>query len=66
VLRARPLEEKIAVTQRFEREVLPLFGTGALRPVVDRRYPLHEVGAAHAYLATNASVGKVLLDVSPA
>jgi NADPH:quinone reductase len=66
VLRARPLEEKIAVTQRFEREVLPLFGTGALRPVLDRRYPLHEVGAAHAYLATNASVGKVLLDVSPA
>jgi len=65
VLRARPLEEKIAVTQRFEREVLPLFGTGALRPVIDRRYPLDEVAAAQAYLATNASVGKVLLEVAP-
>jgi len=65
VLRSRPIEEKIAVTQRFEREVLPLFATGALRPVIDRRYPLDEVGAAQEYLATNASVGKVRLDVAP-
>jgi NADPH:quinone reductase len=65
VLRSRPLEEKIVVTQRFEREVLPLFANGALRPVIDRRYPLAEVAAAQTYLATNASVGKVLLDVSP-
>ena len=47
VLRARPLEEKIAVTQRFAREVLPLFDAGAVRPVIDRRFPLDEIAEAH-------------------
>lgn len=63
VLRSRPLEEKIAITQRFAAEVLPLFDAGILRPVIDRRYPLDEVAAAHAHMEANANVGKVLLDV---
>ena len=63
VLRGRPLEEKIALTQRFEREVLPLFDQGALRPVVDSRYPLAEAAEAHRRLEANATIGKVLLDV---
>ena len=65
MLRARPIEEKIAVTQRFAQEVLPLFDAGDLRPVVDRRYPLDEAGEAHRYMESNANVGKILLDVSP-
>jgi NADPH:quinone reductase-like Zn-dependent oxidoreductase len=63
VLRGRPLEEKIALTQRFAREVLPLFDDGVLRPVVDARFPLAEVAEAHRRLEANATVGKVLLDV---
>jgi NADPH2:quinone reductase len=63
VLRGRPLEEKIALTQRFEREVLPLFEAGLLRPVVDDRLPLAEAAEAHRRLEANATVGKVLLDV---
>lgn len=64
VLRARPLEEKIATTQRFIREVLPLFARGILRPTVDRVFPLDEVRAAHAYLESNQSFGKVVLSIS--
>jgi putative PIG3 family NAD(P)H quinone oxidoreductase len=63
VLRARPIEEKIAVTRRFAAEVLPLFDAGALHPVVDRRFPLDRIGDAHEYLASNVSVGKVLIDI---
>lgn len=63
VLRARPIEEKIAVTQRFAAEVLPLFERGVLRPVIDRRYPLAEVADAHRYMESNANVGKILVDV---
>ena len=63
VLRARPVEEKIALTQRFEREVLPLFVTGVLRPVIDARFPLAQAPEAHRRLEANATVGKVLLDV---
>jgi putative PIG3 family NAD(P)H quinone oxidoreductase len=66
VLRARPLEEKVAVSRRFAREVLPLFDAGLLHPVVDRRFALADIAAAHAYLESNANVGKVLVDVAPA
>lgn len=64
VLRARPLEEKIATTAEFARQVLPLFDQGRCHPVVDRRFPLAEVADAHRHMEANANIGKILLDVS--
>lgn len=63
VLRSRPLEEKIAVSRRFEHEVVPRFDSGELRPVIDSRYPLDEIGAAHQRMEDNANVGKILIDI---
>lgn len=63
VLRARPIEEKITVTQRFGREVLPLFEQGVVQPVVDSRYPLDAIGEAHRAMEANTNVGKILVDV---
>jgi putative PIG3 family NAD(P)H quinone oxidoreductase len=65
VLRPRPLEEKIAITRRFGREMLPLFATGALAPVVDSRFPFDEIAAAHARMESNANIGKIVVDVKP-
>ena len=64
VLRSRPLEEKIALSRRFEAEILPLFESGRLRPVIDRRYGMEEVAEAHTYMQSNANFGKILLDVA--
>ena len=64
VLRARPLEEKIALAQRFRAEMLPLFESGAMRPVIDSRYPLDEIAVAHARMESNANVGKIMIDVA--
>ncbi len=64
VLRARPLEEKIAVTQAFIRHVNPLLETGAVRPIVDRVFPLEEVAAAQSYMESNQSFGKVVLQMA--
>ncbi|HVN51276.1 MAG TPA: NAD(P)H-quinone oxidoreductase [Acidimicrobiales bacterium] len=66
VLRARPLEEKIAVTRRFAAEMLPLFDEGRLHPVIDRRYPLDRIADAHRAMEANENVGKILVDVVPA
>lgn len=66
VLRSRPLAEKLRAAEVLERHVLPLVAAGRVRPVVDRVLPLAEAGAAHAYVASNASFGKVLLEVGPA
>ena len=63
VLRARPLEEKIAVSQRFAAEMLPLFDSGAMKPVIDKRFTLEQIAEAHAYLESNANVGKVVISV---
>lgn len=63
VLRARALEEKLAISQRFAAEVAPLFTTGVLRPVVDRRFSLDEVAEAHRFMEADANVGKILLDI---
>lgn len=60
-LRARPIEEKIALTQRFVAEMLPLFDTGVLRPIIDSRYPLAEAPAAHERMESNQTIGKILL-----
>jgi putative PIG3 family NAD(P)H quinone oxidoreductase len=62
-LRARPLEEKLAICQRFAAEVLPLFDAGLLRPVVDSRFALDDVADAHRRMEADANVGKILLDV---
>jgi putative PIG3 family NAD(P)H quinone oxidoreductase len=64
VLRARPLEEKVALARRFEAEMIPAFEQGRMRPVIDTRFPLAEVAAAHARMEADANVGKILLDVS--
>jgi putative PIG3 family NAD(P)H quinone oxidoreductase len=65
-LRARPLEQKVAVSRRFAAEVLPLFESGVLRPVIDSRYPLDRIAEAHQHMTSNANVGKILLEVRPA
>jgi NADPH:quinone reductase len=64
VLRARPLEEKIALTQQVAAELLPRFDDGSLRPVIDSRYPLDRIAEAHRYMESNANVGKILIDVA--
>ena len=64
VLRARPLEEKIAISQRFALEILPLFETGAIRPVIDRRYGFADIAQGHTYMESNANIGKIVIDIS--
>ena len=64
VLRARSIEEKAEATRRFAAHVLPLISRGLVRPIVDRVYPAGEVRAAHEYLESNCSCGKVVLDFS--
>lgn len=63
VLRPRPVDEKIAVTQRFIAEMLPLFLVGKMRPVIDRRFNLNQISQAHQLMESNANTGKIVIDV---
>ena len=65
-LRARPLEEKAALTRRFAAEVLPLFESGQLKPIIDSRYSFAQIADAHIAMGANANTGKILIDISNA
>ena len=61
VLRARPLEEKIALAREFEHRVCPLFAARRVRPVVDRTFAPEKAAEAHTVMADNENFGKILL-----
>jgi putative PIG3 family NAD(P)H quinone oxidoreductase len=60
-LRARPPEEKATVVASVREHVWPLVGSGAVRPVVDRRLPMADAAEAHRVIEAGEAVGKVLL-----
>lgn len=67
VLRARSKAEKADLTRMFATRFLPGFSApesdpAHLRPVIDRVFPLADAAAAHRYVESNQSFGKVLLD----
>src|SRR6185503_7818134 len=64
VMRARSLEEKIATTNAFGEEVVPLLAQGSIQPVIDSVFPLEKVQDAHRCLESNETFGKVVLTVS--
>jgi NADPH2:quinone reductase len=63
MLRSRPLEEKILAARALERHLVPLFESGALRPVVDRVLPLANAADAHRAMQGNETFGKIVLAV---
>jgi NADPH:quinone reductase-like Zn-dependent oxidoreductase len=61
VMRARPLEEKIAVARAFEQAAGPLFASGKLKPVVDTTCDAADARAAFERMRSNATAGKIVL-----
>jgi len=61
MLRARPLEEKLAAMRVFEAQVVPLFARGLVKPIIDQVFPLAEAARAHERMASNAGFGKIVL-----
>lgn len=61
VLRPRPIEEKIAATQAFAKDVLPLVAAGKVKPVVDATMPASSAREAHERMEKNDTFGKLVL-----
>ncbi|MFL5508997.1 MAG: NAD(P)H-quinone oxidoreductase [Gemmatimonadaceae bacterium] len=61
VLRARPIEEKIALARAFADRGLPLFDSGRLKPVVDRVFGFDQIREAHETMESNRTFGKIVL-----
>jgi NADPH:quinone reductase-like Zn-dependent oxidoreductase len=63
VLRARPLDEKLEIVRRFREQFWPQVESGAIRPVIDRSFPVQEAQAAHDYMRGYENIGKIVLAV---
>lgn len=64
VLRARSLAEKVEIKECFMQRFWPALEDGTIRPVIDSVYPIQEANAAHAHMAANRNIGKIVLTVS--
>jgi len=63
ILRARPVEEIAEVMRAFSQHVVPLFGTGKLRPCIDKTFSISNIQEAHRYQESNQSFGKIVLTI---
>lgn len=61
--RTRTPQQTVACVQACARDLLGPLQRGEIRPIVDRCFPLSEVSAAHAYMLSDAQVGKIILTV---
>ena len=62
-LRPRTTEFKALLAQEISATVWPMVCDGALRPEMDKIFPLAEATAAHTYMESGAHVGKIMLAV---
>ena len=58
------LTGKGAYFAEASREILQYYDEGVLRPVIGRVFPFDEIVAAHAFLQTRQSTGKVVVSVA--
>lgn len=63
-LRSRSTTDKARLTAEFAQFALPRFASGQIHPVLDRVFDWSEAAAAHAYMETNANIGKIILRVN--
>jgi NADPH:quinone reductase-like Zn-dependent oxidoreductase len=59
--RTRTPEESLACSERFATHLLGAVAKGALKPVLDRTFPLERLKDAHAYMLSDAQTGKIVL-----
>lgn len=60
-LRSRPVAFKTLVAEELKRLVWPHVVAGALKPVIDKSFPLAEAASAHARMEAGDHVGKIVL-----
>lgn len=62
-MRAQPLEERIRIAQIFSDRLAPLFESGQLKPVLSLKHPFDDAPGAHAAMAANRHLGKIVLEL---
>jgi NADPH2:quinone reductase len=59
--RTRSREESLVCGERFAADLLDAFSSGGLKPVLDRTFPFERIADAHAYMLSDAQIGKIVV-----
>lgn len=62
-LRAQSFAQKGVMVREIVQQVYPHLESGAIKPVIDRIYPLEEVEQAQDYMQSGQHMGKILLQM---
>lgn len=62
-LRPRSKEEKAAMVNAIEANVLPWIAAGRVKPLIDSTFSLKDAAKAHARMETSEHIGKIVLTV---
>lgn len=65
VMRSRSLAERIAVADAFVADIVPRVARGELVPTIDEVFPISRIAEAHARLESNATTGKLVIELPP-
>ncbi|HIG39817.1 MAG: NAD(P)H-quinone oxidoreductase [bacterium] len=63
-LRARPLAEKARIMSQLAELVWPRIESGEIKPIVDTVFPIQEASQAFDLIASDKTIGKVVLSVA--
>jgi NADPH2:quinone reductase len=59
--RTRSAEEALQCSERFAAQMLGALSAGQLTPALDRTFPFDRLADAHAYMLSDAQIGKIVL-----
>jgi NADPH:quinone reductase len=59
--RTRSAEEALQCSERFAAQMLGAFSSGELKPMLNRTFPFDRLADAHAYMLSDAQIGKIVL-----
>ena len=63
-LRARPLEEKASIMAELGQYVWPKISQGDIVPIIQQVFPIQAASEAHELVASDGTIGKVVLKVT--
>jgi NADPH:quinone reductase-like Zn-dependent oxidoreductase len=60
-LRALAVTKKTAIVQAFTEQFMAMFSDGRLKPTLDSVYDVVDINEAHARMAQNLNIGKIIV-----